>query len=59
MDKTTTITENSAGIHIKILAPKGLMRVDQGNSNPADGVVTGFSSHGESMAVSVSPVAGN
>ena len=59
VDKTTTITENSAGIHIKILAPKGLMRVDQGNSNPADGVVTGFSAHGESMAVSVSPVAGN
>ncbi|MDC3040912.1 hypothetical protein OA105_00790 [Prochlorococcus sp. AH-736-B08] len=59
VDKTTTITENSAGIHIKILAPKGLMRVDQGNSNPADGVVTGFSAHGESMAVSVSPVAGD
>ena len=60
VNKSTKITENSAGIHIKILAPKGLMRVDQGNVAPAgDGVVTGFTTHGESMAVSVSAVAGN
>ena len=34
----------------------GLMRVDQGNADPSDGVVTGFSAHGEKMAVSVSPI---
>ena len=59
VSKSTTINENTAGIHIKILAPKGLVRVDQGNNNPADGVVTGFSTHGENMAVSVSPVSGS
>ena len=57
VNKGTIIGENSAGIHIKILAPKGLMRVNQGNAG--DGVITGFSAHGESMAVSVSPVSGN
>ena len=59
VSKSTTINENTAGIHIKILAPKGLVQVDQGNNNPADGVVTGFSTHGEKMAVSVSPVSGS
>ena len=59
VDKSTTISENAEGIHIKILAPKGLMRVDQGNNNPADGIATGFSAHGEKMAVSVSQITGN
>ena len=56
MDKSTTITENTEGIHIKILAPKGLMRVDQGNNTPADGIVSGFSAHGERIAVKVIPI---
>jgi len=59
VDKSTTITENAEGIHIKILAPKGLMRADQGSSDPADGVVVGFSAHGEKMAVSVSQITGS
>ena len=59
VNKSTTISENAEGIHIKILAPKGLMRADQGDANPADGVVTGFSAHGEKMAVSVSQITGN
>ncbi len=56
LDKSTTITENTEGIHIKILAPKGLMRVDQGNNTPADGIVSGFSAHGERIAVKVIPI---
>ena len=56
VDKATTITEDTTGIHIKILAPKGLMRVDQGQSDPADGVVTGFTAHGERMAVNIIPI---
>ena len=59
VNKSTTISENAEGIHIKILAPKGLMRADQGDANPADGVVTGFSAHGEKMAVSVSQITGS
>ena len=59
VNKSTTITENAEGIHIKILAPKGLMRVDQGSSDPANGVVAGFSAHGEKMAVSVSQITGS
>ena len=59
VDKSTTISENAKGIHIKILAPKGLIRADQGSSDPADGVVTGFSTHGEKMAVSVSQITGS
>ena len=35
---------------IKIFAPKGLIRVNQGNG---DGVATAFTAHGSSMAVKV------
>ena len=53
VDKATTIDANTTGIHIKILAPKGLIRVNQGSGN---GVATGFTAHGESMAVKVIPI---
>ena len=53
VDKATTIDANTTGIHIKILAPKGLIRVNQGSGN---GVATGFTAHGESMAVKVVPI---
>lgn len=53
VDKATTVDENTTGIHIKILAPKGLIRVNQGSGN---GVATGFTAHGESMAVKVVPI---
>ena len=59
VNKSTRISENAEGIHIKILAPKGLMRVDQGSSDPANGVVAGFTTHGEKMAVSVSQITGS
>ena len=52
-DKATTINTSTTGIHIKILAPKGLIRINQGNGN---GIATGFTSHGESMAVKVVPI---
>ena len=57
VDKKTEITEGTTGIHLKILAPTGLIRVDQGNAG--NGIATGFTAHGDKMAVSVSPVAGN
>ena len=53
VDKATTVDANTTGIHIKILAPKGLIRVNQGSGN---GVATGFTAHGESMAVKVIPI---
>ena len=53
VDKATTVGANTTGIHIKILAPKGLIRVNQGSGN---GVATGFTAHGESMAVKVVPI---
>ena len=53
VDKETTVDANTTGIHIKILAPKGLIRVNQGSGN---GVATGFTAHGESMAVKVVPI---
>ena len=53
VDKATTINANTTGIHIKILAPKGLIRINQGNGN---GIATGFTSHGESLAVTVVPI---
>lgn len=56
VNKSTTISENTSGIHLKILAPMGLMRVNQGENDPGDGVVTGFSAHGEKMAVTVTPI---
>ena len=53
VDKATTVDANTTGIHIKILAPKGLIRVNQGSGN---GIATGFTAHGESMAVKVIPI---
>ena len=55
VDKATTVDVNTTGIHIKILAPKGLIRAVQG-AGVQTGVVTGFTSHGESVAVKVVPV---
>ena len=53
VDKDTVIGANTKGIHLKILAPKGLIRVNQGSGN---GVATEFTAHGDSMAVKVIPV---
>ena len=55
VDKDTVIGANTSGIHLKILAPKGLIRVNQGSGN---GVATGFTAHGSSMAVKVVPITG-
>ena len=53
VDKDTVIRANTTGIHLKILAPKGLIRVNQGSGN---GVATEFTAHGDSMAVKVIPI---
>ena len=53
VDKDTVVGANTTGIHLKILAPKGLIRVNQGSG---DGVATEFTAHGDSMAVKVIPV---
>ena len=53
VDKDTVIGANTTGIHLKILAPKGLIRVNQGSG---DGVATAFTAHGSSMAVKVVPI---
>ena len=53
VDKATTVGSDTTGIHIKILAPKGLIRINQGSGN---GVATGFTAHGASMAVKVVPI---
>ena len=55
VDKATTIDANTTGIHIKILAAKGLIRAVQGEGAQS-GEVTGFTSHGESLAVTVVPI---
>ena len=56
VDKATNVGANTTGIHIKILAPKGLIRINQGSGN---GIATGFTSHGESLAVTVAPITEN
>ena len=53
VDKTTVVGSDTTGIHIKILAPMGLIRADQG---VGDGVITGFTAHGNKMAVKVVPI---
>ena len=53
VDKDTVVGANTTGIHLKILAPKGLIRVNQGSGN---GEATEFTAHGDSMAVKVIPV---
>ena len=53
VDKTTIVNPDTTGIHIKILAPMGLIRADQG---VGDGVITGFTAHGSQMAVKVVPI---
>ena len=54
VDKTTVVDSSTTGIHIKILAPMGLIRADQGDAG--DGVITGFTAHGDQMAVKVVPI---
>ena len=54
VDKPTVVDAGTTGIHIKILAPIGLIRADQGNAG--DGVITGFTAHGNKMAVKVVPI---
>ena len=56
VDKDTVVGANTTGIHLKILAPKGLIRVNQGSGN---GVATAFTAHGDSMAVKVIPITSN
>ena len=59
VDKTTEISSTTTGLHIKILAGKGLIRANQGNSEDEDyvaGVVTEFTAHGDGMAVKVVPI---
>ena len=58
VDKATTVNANTTGIHIKILAPKGLIRAVQGSGGQS-GVVTGFTAHGSSMAVKVLLITGS
>ena len=53
VDKDTVVGANTTGIHLKILAPKGLIRVNQGSGN---GIATEFTAHGDSMAVKVIPI---
>ena len=53
VQKATEIGANTNGVHLKVLAPEGLIRVNQGNGN---GVATGFTAHGSSMAVKVVPI---
>ena len=55
VDKATTVGANTTGIHIKILAAKGLIRAVQGEGAQS-GEVTSFTSHGESLAVTVVPI---
>ena len=55
VDKSTVISTTTTGIHIKILAGKGLIRADQGESSDS-GVIQGFTAHGDSMAVKVVPI---
>ncbi|WP_413679204.1 hypothetical protein [Prochlorococcus marinus] len=55
VNKTTVVGSDTTGIHIKILAPMGLIRADQGDAG--DGVITGFTAHGDQMAVKVVPIA--
>ena len=53
VDKDTVIGANTTEIHLKIFAPKGLIRFNQGSGN---GIATEFTAHGDSMAVRVIPV---
>ena len=53
VDKDTVVGGDTTGIHLKILAPQGLIQVNQGSG---DGVATAFTSHGDSMAVKVIPI---
>tara|TARA_A100001388_G_C28708301_1_gene469871 strand:+ start:150 stop:1070 length:921 start_codon:yes stop_codon:yes gene_type:complete len=54
VDKPTVVGSDTTGIHIKILAPMGLIRADQGDAG--DGIITGFTAHGDQMAVKVVPI---
>ena len=50
VDKDTVVGADTTGIHLKILAPKGLIRVNQGSGN---GVGTGFTWYVNSLAARV------
>ena len=54
VDKDTVIGPTTTGVHLKILAPKGLIRADQGDAG--NGVISAFTAHGDSMAVKVIPL---
>ncbi len=54
VDRDTVVSPTTTGIHLKILAPKGLIRADQGDAG--NGVISGFTAHGDSMAVKVVPI---
>ena len=47
IQRNTTIDSSTTGIHLKILAKKGLIRADQGSNN--DGVISAFTTHGDSI----------
>jgi len=53
VDKTTVISADTTGLHLRILSGKGLIRANQGSG---DGVITAFTAHGDSMAVKVEPI---
>ena len=50
----TNIDSITTGIHLKILAKKGIIRAAQGSNN--DGVISAFTTHGDSITVDVSPI---
>ena len=54
VSRSTTIDSSTTGIHLKIEAQKGLVRADQGSNN--DGVISGFTTHGDSITIDVSPI---
>ena len=54
VQRNTTIDSSTNGIHLKILADKGVVRADQGSND--DGVISAFTTHGHSITVDVAPI---
>ena len=54
VQRNITIVSSTTWIHLKIPAKKGLIRGDQGSNN--DGVISAFTTHGDSITVDVSPI---
>ena len=54
VDKPTVVGSDTTGIHLKILAPMGLMRAVQDDDGL--GGISGFTAHGSQMAVKVVPI---